>query len=57
MYLVQCISVSLRCFYERTKGAEGAKHLIKALAQSAVLEECSLRMLFQTAIAFTDAGP
>ncbi|CAK9037672.1 unnamed protein product [Durusdinium trenchii] len=30
------------CFYERTKGAEGAKHLIKALAQSAVLEDLNL---------------
>ena len=39
LYLVQCISVLLRCFYERTKGAEGAKHLLKALAQSAALEE------------------
>eukprot|EP00913_Durusdinium_trenchii_P024598 g23090.t1 len=28
-----------QCFDDNTKGAEGAKHLLKALAQSAALEE------------------
>ncbi|CAK9036660.1 Uncharacterized protein SCF082_LOCUS21814 [Durusdinium trenchii] len=31
-----------QCFDDNTKGAEGAKHLLKALAQSAALEELDL---------------
>ena len=58
--LVHCTSVSLRCFYDNTKGAEGAKHLLKALAQSAALEEHPLHPtahFVQNAVACADAGP